>query len=235
MNYKLWPYVRIGSPAEKRHLWGEDTDYTAVVNTMKAWVASRLAVMDATYSDDPMTRALSDTVGHSAEASIRFVVERGIFGGTGDAFLPDNPMTRAHLVATLHRMAGTPTPAKRCTFADVPANAWYGEALSWAVESGIVQGYGDTFKPNEQLTRSHLAAMLYRYASAQGKDLTARRDLSGYMDAVIMGQWADAPMSWALANGLMEDVGGFLLLPSGAVTRADAATAYERFLTKLAD
>lgn len=235
MNYKLWPYVRIGSPAEKKHLWGEDTDYTAVVTTMQEWVETRLGVLNATYSDDPATRALADTVGHSAEEAIRFVVDRGIFSGTGDAFLPDHPMTRAHLVATLHRMAGSPAPTKACSFTDVPADAWYGAALSWAVEAGIVQGYGDTFKPNEQLTRAHLAAMLYRYAAAQGLDVTARRDLSGYMDAMALGQWAKEPMSWALGAGVMEDVGGFLARPSHAVTRGDAAMAYEKFLTKLAD
>jgi len=42
-------------------------------------------------------------------------------------------------------------------------------------------------------------------------------------------------MSWALAAGVMEDVGGFLLRPDTAVTRANAAMAYESFLTKLAD
>ena len=132
-------------------------------------------------------------------------------------------------------MAGSPAPTKACSFTDVPADAWYGTALSWAVETGIVQGYGDTFKPNDQLTRAHLAAMLYRYAAAQGLDVTARRDLSGYMDVMALGQWAKEPMSWALGAGVMEAVGGFLARPSHAVTRGDAAMAYERFLTNLAD
>lgn len=48
-------------------------------------------------------------------------------------------------------------------FVDVPENAWYAEALAWAVEKGIVTGVDEThFAPNEPCTRAQAVAMLYR-------------------------------------------------------------------------
>lgn len=48
-------------------------------------------------------------------------------------------------------------------FEDVAENAWYAEAVKWAVEKGVITGVDEThFAPNEPCTRAQVVAMLYR-------------------------------------------------------------------------
>ena len=54
-------------------------------------------------------------------------------------------------------------------FSDVPANAWYAEALEWAVNAGIIAGYEDgTFRPDGYLTRAQVVSILYRFNAWKG-------------------------------------------------------------------
>ena len=65
----------------------------------------------------------------------------------------------------LHRYAGTPAPASTNNpFVDVPAGEWYTNAVLWAVEEGITNGYGSetTFAPNNVCTRGQIVTFLYR-------------------------------------------------------------------------
>ena len=95
-------------------------------------------------------------------------------GGT-DLFMPEANITRAQLAKVFANMAGhvdngLHTPSK---FDDVNAMSWYAECVAWASEAGIVTGYDDTtFGPEDNATREQVAVMLYRYAAAQGKDVT---------------------------------------------------------------
>lgn len=58
-----------------------------------------------------------------------------------------------------------------CGFTDVPANAWYAEALEWAVKAGIIAGFEDgTFRPEQYPNRAQIVSILYRYhAWKEGK------------------------------------------------------------------
>jgi hypothetical protein len=56
-----------------------------------------------------------------------------------------------------------PAAAEACAFDDVPADAWYFDAVSWAVESGITKGTSNTtFEPDSFCIRSQIVAFLYR-------------------------------------------------------------------------
>ena len=58
----------------------------------------------------------------------------------------------------------SPAGGAKTWFSDVPKDAWYEEALAWAVENGIIAGFEDgTFRPNEPLTRAQIVSVLYRY------------------------------------------------------------------------
>jgi hypothetical protein len=67
--------------------------------------------------------------------------------------------------------AKTLTAESPAAFADVPPLAWYGEALRWAAEKGLVSGYGDgTFRPDAPITRAEAVTLLFRFAHGEAKE-----------------------------------------------------------------
>lgn len=65
--------------------------------------------------------------------------------------------------------------------------------------------------------------MLYRFAEATGRDVTARVDLNKFSDAAKVVGWAEEAMAWAVAEGLLKGYPGGQLCPRGNATRAEAA------------
>lgn len=100
-------------------------------------------------------------------------------GVGGGLFEPNGETTRAMLVMVLFRMAGAPDMAGReSSFTDVSADSWYGAAVIWASENGIVNGIGGgLFDPDTSLTREQMAMMLYRFAGYLGSNTEKRADL----------------------------------------------------------
>ena len=85
--------------------------------------------------------------------------DKGISDGTN----PGATITRAQMVTMLWRTMGQPAATDKVSFADVPADSYYAQAVAWAVEGGITQGVGgDRFDPNATCTRAQIAAFLAR-------------------------------------------------------------------------
>ena len=162
---------------------------------------------------------------------IHYCVEHGLMNGVGDElFDPNGTTSRAMIVTMLWRMKGRPATRSTMSFKDVPADAWYAEAVRWAQSTGIVKGYdADSFGPGDPITREQLAAILYRYAEYLGVSVSQRADLSGYSDAGKICAWAAENMQWANAEGLVTGRSETTLFPQGMATRAEAATVIARF------
>ena len=96
--------------------------------------------------------------------AVAWAVENGITGGVGnDKFAPDDVCTRAQMAAFLCRLAGGKAEGTG-TFTDVSADAYYAEAVQWAVENGITDGVGDNrFAPDATCTRAQIVTFLYRF------------------------------------------------------------------------
>ena len=160
--------------------------------------------------------------------AVAYAYENGLMTGTGDRlFAPSGTTTRAQLVTILHRLEGTPAPGDNLDdpFSDVAADSWYGQAVYWAREKGIVKGVSDTaFGPDQALTREQMAAMLHRYAQYKQADLSASADLSGYTDAGQIANYAQAAMAWTNGTGLITGTSATTLSPKGTATRAQVAT-----------
>ena len=161
--------------------------------------------------------------------AVAYAYENGLMTGTGDRlFAPNGITTRAQLVTILHRLEGTPAlpdTALDYPFSDVAADSWYGQAVYWAREKGIVKGVSDTaFGPDQALTREQMAAMLHRYAQYKQADLSASADLSGYTDAGQIANYAQAAMAWTNGTGLITGTSATTLSPKGTATRAQVAT-----------
>ena len=168
---------------------------------------------------------------HWAHDDITYVYENDLMNGTdGSLFSPESTTTRAQLVTVLYRLAGQPAADWENPFWDVPASAWFHDAVTWAWENDITGGVSSThFGAGNAVTREQLATFLYRYAQDQGYDTSARADLSGYSDAGLVSSYATEALSWANATGLITGTTGTTLSPQGSATRAQVATILSRF------
>ncbi len=85
--------------------------------------------------------------------------EKGISDGTN----PNGTINRAQMVTMLWRAMGQSAAASGASFADVPADSYYAQAVAWAVENGITAGVGGgRFDPNSTCTRGQIATFLWR-------------------------------------------------------------------------
>lgn len=137
--------------------------------------------------------------------------------------------SRAMIVTILYRLENEPAVSGKSPFTDVAAGQWYTNAVAWAAANGIVTGTTDTtFAPNGNITREQMAAILYRYASYKGLDVSRQADLSGYADASAISAYAKQAMAWANGQGLITGVTATTLNPGGNAVRAQAATILMR-------
>ncbi len=153
--------------------------------------------------------------------AVQYCLENGLMNGYGDgSFRPNASLTRAMLVQILYNHAGGPAVSGNGGFGDVSANAWYAQAVAWAAENGITQGYGDDlFGPDDPITREQLALMLWRYT----KNPAATNKELHFADADEADGYARDALGWAVEKGILNGFGNGLLDPGGPVARAQAA------------
>lgn len=160
-----------------------------------------------------------------------YVLSEGLMLGVGEeSFAPSAIAGRAMLVTVLHRLEGCPKAGKTVDFKDVKDGAWYADAVAWAAEAGIAEGYGEGFfGPGDALTREQIAVIFHRYAKWKGLDVSARESLSHYSDADGIHPWAREAMEWAKAEGLMTGRSGSSIAPRATAMRSELATMLMRW------
>ena len=93
------------------------------------------------------------------EKAQNWAKEKGISDGTN----PNGTINRAQMVTMLWRAMGQSAAGSAANFTDVPADAYYAQAVAWAVENGITAGVGNgRFDPNATCTRAQIATFLHR-------------------------------------------------------------------------
>lgn len=96
-------------------------------------------------------------------SSVSWAVEKGVATGTGEGtFSPNALCTRAQVVTMLWKAMGAQEPVRGNHFSDVPANAYYAKAATWAYEKGLVSG--TTFRGDAPCLRGDIMAMLWKMA-----------------------------------------------------------------------
>ncbi|MBQ8004010.1 MAG: S-layer homology domain-containing protein, partial [Oscillospiraceae bacterium] len=99
------------------------------------------------------------------------LADRNIISGMGNGiFAPQKNISRAQLATILANLANANLSDTETPFADVPADAWYAKAVSWAYTNGIVNGITEnTFAPDANVSRQDMAVMIMRYADNVAK------------------------------------------------------------------
>lgn len=118
-------------------------------------------------SPKPETRAMPFTdvpVGSYYYDAVLWAVENGITKGTSDTtFSPNMTCSRAQIVAFLWRSEKSPAAGIANPFADVKSDAYYADAVLWAVKENITKGTtSTTFSPNADCTRAQIVTFLWR-------------------------------------------------------------------------
>lgn len=159
--------------------------------------------------------------------SVQWAMMNDITSGTSmSLFSPDMSCTRAQMVTFLWRAAGEPAPQSTDhPFADLQPDAYYYNAVLWAVEQGITGGTSPSaFSPNVSCTRSQAVTFLYRYA---GMPLVG--DVSSFEDVPNHAYYADA-VTWAVENEVTSGTSATTFNPSGDCTRAQIVTFLYRVM-----
>ena len=148
--------------------------------------------------------------------AVAWAVEQGITSGTSDTtFSPNVSCTRAQMVTFLWRASGTPEIGTTSPFSDVSADAYYYDAVLWAIEQGITGGTGDgKFSPDAPCTRAQMATFLWR---ANGSpDVTGTTPFSD----VSAGTYYCNAVLWAYEQNITNGTGGGKFSPDAPCTRA---------------
>lgn len=176
--------------------------------------------------------------------AVEYAYHHGMMEGVGnDLFDIGGTTSRAMLVTILWRLEGQPAcgQGKSGTFADVPEDQWYTEAVEWAAARGIVVGYDAVFfGPADPITREQMVTILWRYAQYKGYDVSAGEDadILSYNDAFDVAEYAIPAMQWACGAGIVQGMNdmegeGMILAPQSRGTRVQIATLMMRFCTKI--
>ena len=167
--------------------------------------------------------------------SVSWAVENGITSGTSaTAFSPDSACTRAQAVTFLWRAAGSPKPEETALpFTDVSADAYYYDAVLWAVENGITKGASDTeFAPDRTCSRAQIVTFLYRSEQAKGGGMQgAWMFQNPFTDVDVSGYYGE-PVMWAIANDVTTGTTSTTFSPDADCTRAQIVTFICRALSK---
>jgi hypothetical protein len=214
-GYQMESLTVTDSKSNALPLTEEDGRYTFQMPDTAVTITATFAAARHDCTGEAFSDVDTDEWYHEA---VDYALESGLMSGYGDGtFGPENDLTRAMLVQILYNREENPAVEVQLDFTDVPENAWYAQAVRWAVSEGIVEGYGNgRFGPNDKITRQDLAVMLWRYAGrpapAQGTlDFTDADEVSGYAIEVLL--WANKTASSAAREGVFSTPRAWPLAP----------------------
>lgn len=197
----------------------------AVAMICSLCVSPALAAEDAgepVVISDNAGPLFTDIEGHWSESAINRWAAYGIIQGDGDGTVrPNRTLKRDELATILTRLLGLKESAPAGTFTDVPADAWYADAVLKCAAAGIMLGDGAGHaNPESPIDRQQTIVMVAR---ALGAKASNSKSLSYFKDGDAVADWA-APYLAALTdmgilNGL-PDGDGFVVAPEDNINRA---------------
>ncbi len=193
-----------------------DTEYTFVMPAGKVEITPSFVKQ----AEEPSRVFVDVKTGDYFYDAVQWAVEKGITNGTSaETFSPEDPCTRAQIVTFLWRAAGSPVVNYAMDLSDVAGDAYYAEAVRWALSEGITTGTSDhTFSPDAVCTREQAVTFLWRAAGSP-----AVSGESAFEDVGADAYYACA-VAWAAQNGVTNGISQALFGTGSDCTRAQIVT-----------
>lgn len=193
-----------------------DTEYTFVMPAGKVEITPSFVKQ----AEEPSRVFVDVKTGDYFYDAVLWAVGKGITNGTSaETFSPEAPCTRAQIVTFLWRAAGSPVVNYAMDLSDVAGDAYYAEAVRWALSEGITTGTSDhTFSPDAVCTREQAVTFLYRAAGSP-----AVSGESAFEDVGADAYYARA-VAWAAQNGVTNGISQALFGTGSDCTRAQIVT-----------
>ena len=193
-----------------------DTEYTFVMPAGKVEITPSFVKQ----AEEPSRVFVDVKTGDYFYDAVLWAVEKGITNGTSaETFSPEAPCTRAQIVTFLWRAAGSPVVNYAMDLSDVAGDAYYAEAVRWALSEGITTGTSDhTFSPDAVCTREQAVTFLWRAAGSP-----AVSGESAFEDVGADAYYARA-VAWAAQNGVTNGISQALFGTGSDCTRAQIVT-----------
>ena len=142
-------------------------------------------------------------------------------------FSPDTPVSRAMAITVLARLA----KAEACEtddFTDVVSGSWYAPYVGWAVQSGVVSGYGNgKYGPDDSVSRQQICVIMNNYANSKSISLNAGELV--FSDSSEIADWASEATAACKGAGLLDGIAkGSSFSGGSALTRAELADVLMR-------
>ena len=193
----------------------DDNKFTFKMPGSKVTVEASFKLIE-TEPENPFTDISKSDYFYDA---VLWAADKGITSGVTDTlFAPNVSCTRAQMVTFLWRANGSPVVDYAMNFTDVPADAYYADAVCWAVSKGITSGTSaTTFAPDMTVTRSQTVTFLYRAAG------TLAVSGGSFADVDANAYYADA-VAWAVTEGITSGTSATTFSPNAPCTRAQIVT-----------
>ncbi|KIL38716.1 hypothetical protein SD70_24620 [Gordoniibacillus kamchatkensis] len=235
----------VDSAAATGLTWNESTKKLSFVpstfdKTDGSTVATLWRNSSSIYTVAKFNKTFTDIQGHWAQSYVELLANKLVVDGvTNTTFEPDRSITRAEFAALVVRSLGLKTDASATTyFSDVKPSDWYAGVVAAASQAGIIDGYEDgTFRPDRQITREELAAMVVRAMKYAGQDTSmSDSEQASYLakfndaDQIV---WGQKELATAIKAGIVDGMTDTTLGSLQEATRAQSATMLKRFLSKV--
>ncbi|ONI40676.1 hypothetical protein AN640_08455 [Candidatus Epulonipiscium fishelsonii] len=190
-------------------------------------------LLSLTISATPIYAAekvvFSDISQHWAKSNIESLTSNNILGGYPDGtFRPNEKLTRAELAACLKKIFNIPINIEGKEYYDVEDGQWYSDTIETVMHFGLMNDYGNEFKPKQPITREEVAYAIVQAFGMNREYITRINSSTKFTDSDQISYWARSAVDILATKGfLMGDPDG-KLRPQCQMTRAEVTILLDR-------
>ena len=166
----------------------------------------------------------NDTTDHWAETAVERWSDYGIIEGYGDAFNPDNSITRGQMATILSKTLGLTEEADN-PFTDISADDWDAPYVLRCYKAGIMLGDNGKANPDAEITRQEAMTMFCRAFGIKAEETA---DLTSFKDSGAVADWALPYVSALINSGIVSGVSSDMIAPADSMSRAALVTILDR-------